>query len=287
MEQKLSEHDRKEQELEESRKVNRMVLITIVAVAVIALLIYGYGQVNYPHQKEISGVMVYSKVPFSDMAAPSGIWMESGGNSSVFTCKMELAAVFGPSVSGKPYKVYVEQVDSDEKPPVIHIEPKTARIEGEGYGLLNACHVFVCMMNNISCPEDFSEIYYIMKNSKNMNIVLGSDVYGAGIRGYTEIMTSLGAMQRLNNATIRSYLKEGDVCKLSTEYHLFNTTKKNITTTCNIHNAIYVQNSDKNEIRVSGDKIFVTGDEDHIYASSIIVRDIIAPSLIESMYEAE
>lgn len=275
-------------------------LILLVAIAVvIALSAYFYTELNkvpyhsFPNIASVCGVDIHSKIPVTEFQTKKNVYLFTTEDEIANTCNLEISAVSTPDRQG--YQIYIERESLG-----IYLDNKSAYIRGEtDEELLKACHVFLCIREGIDCPENLMEIRNITLSHKDLIVVLDNTTGGPAVRGYIELLGVLGFIQAQmvdangdgiveqgevdnNTVWIYPYVMGDDVCKLQpfrSVIEVLNIT--NDTTTCDFNSGIYLMNSeDRNEIKIVRDKIIISGDDEHIHAGAIIVRDILSPEWI-------
>lgn len=283
---------------EETKSRWRWILPLVLIIGILVLVYVYSNRPNYRYTAQISGVNVYSAIPLSELQTWKALSLYNSSGKAATTCNFELSAISIP----------------DRKGPIVRIEKgisgiyimnnRSAYIRGSSEDeILDSCHEFACLIGGITCPEDFNEIRHIVMNSQDINLVLDSRAGGtAGPKAYAELLGALGYLQAIlvdknkdgmieqkeidqNTIWIYPYLMQGDTCTLQpfrSIVEILNTT--NESRDCYISPAIYIIKSDKNEIKVDDLKIILSGDEQHIMAESIIVRDILSPKWIRAMY---
>ena len=66
-------------------------------------------------------------------------------------------------------------------------------------------------------------------------------------------------------------------------YQSMNITSKTVND-CDI-DGIFIRKSEKNEIKVAGGRIILSGDDEHLHSEEMLVFDIIAPELRQLMHQ--
>lgn len=283
-----------------------------VIIAFVGILL-GYGgynflinrQENYPYQDEISQVKIYSKIPIKNLEFWSN-WDriallksdESSGKGGI-TCNFEISAISPQSREG--YKVQVEKGNKG-----IYIHEKFAYIRGNTDDeILQSCHVFSCLISKVKCPENFLEFQEKIPYENEMNLILDTKLGAAGVKAYSEILGVFGFIQAIivdidkdrkfseyeksiNKVFIYPYLKNGSECKLQQFKNLVQESKGNESKICeNISSGIFLLSSQEtqgSEIKIQDNKIFIYGNENTIYKGAVIVRDILSPEWIRTVY---
>ncbi len=269
----------------------------ILIVGILALIYVYSNRTDYRYGTEVGGVNIYSTIPLSELQTWNSLFLYNSSEKAGITCNFELSAISIPGRNGHVVRI-------ERGTPGVYVNNRSAYIRGNSEEeILNSCHAFACLIEGIKCPENFSEIREIILNSEDINLVLDNRVGGiAGPKVYAELLGALGYLQAIlvdknrdgvieqkeidqNTVWIYPYLMEGDNCTLQpfrSIVEVLNTT--NQSRDCYISPAIYIIKSDKNEIRVDDSKIILSGDEEHLMAESIIVRDILSPEWIRAMY---
>lgn len=279
-----------------SGKIKVALFLIILVASFIGIRTYSN---SYPYSAKVSGVEVRSKIPLEKIQGWVDLALENTSGGAELTCNFELAAVSVPNRRG--YKIRVERGEQG-----VYVREVEAYIQGKTDDeLLDACHVFACLRENIKCPDNFTVIRKIIENTDDFNVIVDSDVSGAGARGYAEILGALGFLQAsrvdinkdgfldkgelaVNSVFIHSYVRENKFeCvqqPLSNLVQAINMSSNNSRRDCIISPGIYVTKSGVNEIRVDGYKIILAGDDEHLHTEAIILRDIISPKWIRAVY---
>lgn len=286
-------------------KINLGIVLPVIAILLISVIAYLYfesdkfSQKEFPYSANVAGIEVYSKIPISEFQNKKAVFLFETQDKIATTCNFEISAVSTPERRG--YEVYIER-----KPVGVYIDNNSAHIQGEtDEELLKACHVFLCLRGGIECPENLMEIQNITLNSRDMILVLDNKTGAPAVRGYAELLGVLGFIQAQivdadkngiieqdevdkNDVWIYPYVMEDDLCKLQpfkSVIEILNIT--NDTTECDFRSGIFLERSDKNEIRIEGDKVIISGDDEHIHTGAVIVRDILSPEWIRVYYGLE
>ncbi len=267
--------------------MNNKILISLMIIA--SLFVSGCigGSEEYKYSEKISGVNVYSDIQLSDFSGWDELLLISKDDKTIRQCNLELTAI-SKSITHGP-EVTIEKNNEGGINPGIYIHKNSIEIKGRNDAeIMSACHVFACLAGNITCPGNLNKIHDITSNANRLNIIRDADMFsGEGFLGYIELMQYLGKLQTDNfgkdkNFYIYPYAKENGVCKLlpfENYYQIINETVANQTENdCNM-DGIFLHRSDKNEIKVVGNKIMLYGDDEHLRNEVIIVSDIILPDL--------
>lgn len=262
------------------------IIFTSAFILLLTLGCIGSGD-KYKYSETIGGISVYSDIPISEVENWDKMLPGHKNDTSARSCVLEISSVLSSSGEGPEVKIEKSDVTG------IYIRANSANIKGRNDDdIMKACHIFVCIKEGITCPENLTKIKDIM-NSDRLITVIGEDVQGAGVRGYAEIMISLGYLQAENldrgkASFIVPFIKQGGVCKLQpfqNKYQIINETLANETVNnCDVK-GIFMEKSDRNEIIIEDNRIRLLGDDKHLYSESIIVSDVIAPELRLKMHQ--
>jgi len=266
------------EELKGTEKSGDMWKIAIFFLIVGLILGYYYLQKINVHITTIYGVEVNSDTPVTEISKWDYIALYNNTNVAATTCNFELIGIKPLSLKG--HKILIEQGKNG-----IYIRSGNAYIRGEDdLKILNSCHVFACLLNDIKCPDDFSILRWAALNMNRINLVIDESIYGKSAQGIIELQYALGAIQAMTNSEENIYLKNESSCTLKIIRNITGLPKiMNETRDCNIIPRIYIGYSDKNQILVDKGNIFVYGNDDHLYNELVIVRDVLAPDLREKL----
>ncbi len=286
----------------------KTILITIIffAIGVVVVDILFFTP-HYSYFTRVAGVEVKSDTPFSEVYGWRNIKLVDSDDGDILICNFELSAISLPDRNGHLIKIKKSNYGNTG----IYIHRGSVTIEGDSsYNLLNACHAFACLRDNITCPDDLSLIRKKILDLKRINVILDSNIGVDGVSGYGDTLAALGYIQAktakphdLNNdglitkneiedsivqnmLLIFPYMMYGNKCKAQP----FNSALQRINTTNETFNcseltpSIRFIKSDRNRISIDGDNIIIEGDDIHIHTGAIIVRDIIAPEFILNLY---
>ena len=284
-----------------NQTLKALLMIALVAVVVSGAL-YLNSTLDQPQllNKTVMGVKVYSKIPLSSFSDKKVLGLHTyNGTTAETTCNFELSST-SSSVDRKGYDVQIER-----KPQSIFLDRNGAFINGETDDeILAACHAFLCLRDNISCPSNLMDARELYLRNKEMLIIVDNRTSSSGLRGFTELLAELGYIQakladtnkngvleasEIQNNTyhIYPYIMEGDNCVLQqfkSAIQSFNIT--NNTAPCiGFTSGIYISPSSHNQIQIEGRKILISGDDDHLFTESVIVRDILEPEWIRAYYK--
>jgi len=279
---------------------NRRMLVIIILVS--AAILVGAYILNRPSVQtySVSGVKVTSEIPLSELQKRTYISLYNTTKSKAeLTCKFELSAISTGDPRG--YRIRIEQGDAG-----IYLGKKEAVIRGSTeQEILNTCHVFACMRDNITCPGNFLEMKMMVEKADSVAVVLDANAGAEGGKGYAEIIGALSYIQAsivdknrdgiMNQAEIDNntffiypFLKENGSCTQQPLHNLVeNLSKSNLSRDCNMEDAIYLLNSPENRMRLEGARIILSGDSDGLHTESIILRDVLAPGWIRRLYGLE
>jgi hypothetical protein len=282
-------------------------LKALLAISFIAVIISGVMYLNSAldqpklMNKTVMGVTVYSKINLSIFMDQKVLGLHLNNGTAERTCNFELSST-ALSVDPKGYDVQIQR-----KPMGIFLDRKGALIMGETDDeMLQACHAFLCLRDNISCPNNLMDARELYLKNTDMVIVLDNRSGSAGIRGFTELLAELGYLQakladtdkdgiveaneiKNNTYHIYPYIMDGNDCVLqefNNALQSFNIT--NDTAPCSdFTSGIFISPSTHNRIEIEGRKILIYGDEDHLFTECVIVRDIIEPEWIRAYYQLD
>ncbi|MFH0860616.1 MAG: hypothetical protein V1921_05400 [Candidatus Altiarchaeota archaeon] len=274
------------------RKASVIIVLTIVAFAV------GYYVINpdtsYKHNERIAGVSVKSNIPLEDLSGWDDIGLLKSDDLAILACNFELSAVSGTPVS----REYIVNVEKGEQG--VYVENRAnAYIRGMNSSeLLDACHVFACLISNVSCSDKFLDIDTIFWNTNAINVIIDGNISGPGTRAYAELLGPIAFYQAQhadinrdgifqneeileNDVFIIAYIREGDVCAIQPMTNAIQKVNaSNETVDCDlVKPAIVLEESPANEIRIIGDNtVYLYGNAERLHAEAIIIGDIIAPA---------
>ena len=302
------------------------VILLVAIVGVIALSAYFYidsSRVPYhsfPHIANVCGVDIYSKISVTEFQTKKGVYLFTTQEGVANTCNFEISAVSTPDREG--YRIHMEREPMEENNLVswlyvnalgyehpkqgIYLDDNSAYIRGESdEEFLKACHIFLCLREGMDCPENLLMIRNITLNQKDIILVLDNKTGAPAVRAYAELLGVLGFVQAQimdankngvieqeevdeNKVWIYPYVMSDGSCKLQpfrSAIEILNIT--NDTTKCDFRSGIYLLKSDKNEIRIEGSKVIISGDDEHIHTGAVIVRDILSPEWMRVYYSLE
>ncbi|HEX55185.1 MAG TPA: hypothetical protein ENF49_03555 [Candidatus Altiarchaeales archaeon] len=291
-------------EIEESNRENRITLLVlgiiffVIGIAVFLSLNSGFDS-NYKYEEIVSGVNVYSKIPFEDFQKINRFYLEKNPDDAGLICNFEISAT--SNINRLGYKVVIEDGEMG-----VYIDKNVAHIRGNNDGeKLRACRAFICLNKGINCTENIEQIRDLIIRKRVANVIIGENISGAGLRGYGEILGALGYLQAsnirdlngdrtINKSEIKEtlivilpYIQNGSICNLqpiTTHFQRYNQT--NMSVDCYIVTpSIRLVKSKRNAIRFYDNDLILEGDDEHLNIESIIVRDAIAPELILKIYD--
>ncbi|MCX6695816.1 MAG: hypothetical protein NTU61_05925 [Candidatus Altiarchaeota archaeon] len=285
---------------EQERKIIRV--LAIIAVISVAALAVGYFM-NQPKVEKysVSGVPVESELTLAEFQRMYYISLYNTTQSKAeLTCKFELSAISSGDPRG--YRIKIEEGETG-----IQLGRTSAVIRGRSDNeLLKACHVFACMRDNLTCPQDFAALLWKVEGADSVGIVLDSSAGEEAGRTYAELMGVLGYMQakhvdknmdgifsqdEINNNTffIYPFLKVNDTCFMQPVHSLVqNLSGSNATYSCDLPDAIYLLPSEEeNRLAVEGSKIILSGDGRRIHTAGVILRDSLDPEWILRVYNLQ
>ena len=278
-------------------KIKAASALVIVAV-IAACAVYVYNQQDVPrYSKKVAGVQVYSNIPFEDFSKKKVVALiDMPGTKAETTCNFEISAV--STLDPKGYLVRMER-----KPAAVYLDWKEATLSGESdEEILAACHAFICLRDEIACSADIMDIKNITLKNMDMVIVLDNRAGPAAMKGFVELSGALGFLQaqlvdkdrngiveqsEVNESKIHiySYIMQGEVCKLQHFQDALQITNvTNDTTECNFKSGIILERSKSNAITIDGRRIIISGDDEHIFIASVIVRDILSPEYVRFLH---
>ncbi|MEA1924973.1 MAG: hypothetical protein U9M95_03800 [Candidatus Altiarchaeota archaeon] len=260
---------------------------------------------SYNHETTIAGVKVESDVPLEEVTSWRYIDLRDSKDRDILTCNFELSAISLHDRNG--HAIIVQKSESTG----IYIRQGSVLIEGDSSSnLLNACHAFACLRENVSCPDDLDLIYRKSREWKRINVLLDSRLGVDAVSGYGDLLGALGYLQAqtsgpsdLNNDDVitRQEMEESmeDKMLLIFPYSLdgstctsqpFNSALQQINKTGDVFDcseltpSIRFLKSDRNRVSVEDGNIIVEGDDIHVHTGAILLRDIIAPDFIARLY---
>ncbi|RLI93267.1 MAG: hypothetical protein DRO89_00435 [Candidatus Altiarchaeales archaeon] len=284
---------------EEKGKISKAILAVIILSGIAVMVIHLKQPVTYPYASTVAGVNVHSQIPISEIQYLKNIALFNNSNKAATTCNFELSAI--STVDRYGYRVFIERGEKG-----IYVQRNAVYIRGNtDREILQACNVFSCIREGIECPENLWEIRDIIVNSKRINVILDINLKGPALRGYGDVLGALGYIQgenvlrdingdgkierwevEENLIRIFPHIKEDNECKLqpiSTAFQKLNAT--NETFNCSeLHPSIMFTKAEKNAIEVKNGDVIISGDDDHIGSACIILRDVISPEFIRSLY---
>ena len=284
---------------EEKGKISKAILAVIILSGIAVMAIHLKQPVTYPYTSTVAGVNVHSQIPISEIQYLKNIALFNNSNKAATTCNFELSAI--STVDRYGYRVFIERGEKG-----IYVQRNAVYIRGNtDREILQACNVFSCIREGIECPENLWEIRDIIVNSKRINVILDINLKGPALRGYGDVLGALGYIQgenvlrdingdgkierwevEENLIRIFPHIKEDNECKLqpiSTAFQKLNAT--NETFNCSeLHPSIMFTKAEKNAIEVKNGDVIISGDDDHIGSACIILRDVISPEFIRSLY---
>jgi len=271
-------------------KINNKILILIVILASVSVFAFISGCISdeakkYKYFEKVGGINVYSDIPISEVENwDDDVLLIHKNNTAIIGCNLELSAVSQSNYKGP--EIHIEEGDKTG----IYIHKNSAEIKGKNnIDIMNACHSFVCLKEGIVCPENLNKIRDII-DINHLNVILDNKTEGKSVHGYIEMFEAIGHMQ-INSIDL--YLMDDDTCKLQRkllrvsgvyqEINISNIPNKTVNN-CNI-DGIFIQKSDKNEIKIEGKRIILLGDDEHLHSEEILVSDLIAPDLRLGMHK--
>lgn len=258
---------------------NKFLILIIIAASAFTLGCID-GERDYEYSETIAGVNVYSDIPLSELANWDDVLLLHKNESAVIRCNLELSAISRSNYIGP--EIRIEESDKTG----IYILPDSAGISGKnGTDIMRACHAFACLKEGIACDENLNTISCII-DPVHLNVILDNTASGESIVGFIELFQAFGYAQI---RSIDTYLMENNTCKLIKKVRRIGTIYENVNVTdeivndCNI-NGLFIRKSNINEIKIIGEKIILSGDDEHLYSEEIIVSDIIAPNFRQEMH---
>ncbi len=268
------------------------------------ILLFIYASVYYLSRPNttttyVSGIKVVSEIPLENLASPKYNYIalyNTTETNSELTCKFGLSAISQPNIKG--YRIVITEGDTG-----IYLGQKEAQIKGRNQEeLLDACHTFMCMREEIDCPE-FSKLRWFALNAETMSIILDKEAGMDGGRGYAELVGVLSYIQSklvdtnkdgfmeqkeidANKFFIFPFIMENGSCTPQPFHNLVeNWTGGNDSFDCNeLDPAIMIKISDEKSIKIDGRRIILSGDDKTLHDESVILRDAIAPDWIRRVY---
>ncbi len=258
---------------------------------------------NYTYNTTVAGVNIYSTTSFSELKNWKNIVLSNPTNKAATTCNLELLAI--STQYGRRYRVYVESGDAG-----VYVNNTSAYILWQTEDdILDACHAFACLRDNLICPDDLQRARDIVLNAKSISVIIDGRVREAGVRGYQELFGVLGYIQAQealkdtdgdgeisrqeledNLLLIYPYIMNGSTCTSQP----FNSILQRVNITGNetfdcdkLDPSIQLISSDRNEIKITDDRITISGGDEEIHTAAVIIRDVLSPQYIRKIYGIE
>lgn len=286
---------------EEKTSKTTLIAVLLLAAGAVVLLISQLSAPSYTYNSEVAGVGVHSQVPLSSLQDIRYIALYNNTDAAATTCNFELAALSTSSSSG--YKVLVESGDAG-----VFILRDRAYIRGRTDDeIIRACNVFACIQQGIECSATMWNMSTLIREKKQINVMLDKNLRGSAMRGYGDVLGALGYIQagsvvyedvngdgKINNADIEvnlikifPHIKDGNICAIqpiTTTYQRLNETDNETFECDKLWPAIVFQKSNVSRIYYEGGQLIVAGDDDRVGAGAIIVRDALSPEFIRKYY---
>jgi hypothetical protein len=270
----------------------------VFVLLLLAGAVYLFTETGKPVKAEsVMGVTVYSAIPLEEFQNKTTVGLLAPAGKAETTCTFEIRGA--SNLDTKGYMIHLER-----KPMGLYLEQNDAYIRGESDDdLLQACHAFMCLRDNISCDSSLMLLKNITLRNNDMIIVIDNRTGGKAGQGYSELLGALGFLQaqrvdtnndgQINSSEMNKskihiypYIQYGDNCQLQQFKNVLQTFNiTNDTVSCDlINNGIFLTPSKMNQITIDGRKIMIEGDDAHIHTGAMIVRDILSPEFIRAYY---
>ncbi|OYT27758.1 MAG: hypothetical protein B6U97_00390 [Candidatus Altiarchaeales archaeon ex4484_96] len=288
-----------------AERIKYIAVAVFFFVAGVLAVYYLFSTPDYSYQTNIAGVSIKSDIPFSEVTLWRYINLRDSADRDILTCNFELSAISLPDRQG--HVIDVRKADSTG----VYIKGDSVLIEGDSsHSLLNACHAFACLRDNISCPDDLDIIYRASGQWKRVNVLLDSRLGVDAVSGYGDVLGALGYLQAAtaqakdldndgvitpeemresmeqNMLLIFPYSMNGSKCvsqPFSSALQQVNKTGE-LFDCSELTPSIRFNSSESNKITFDGGNIIIEGDDIHVHTGAILVRDIIAPDFISKLY---
>ena len=145
---------------------------------------------------------------------------------------------------------------------------------------------------DVTYPENMSKIRDIVADSYEINIIWDGRIsardYPKSFNGTQALYHAIGVLSSSEGSPeyVYSYIKENESCYLDSSLTFkdvpkpFSQPALKTPQSCDIDQAIYILVSDKNEVRIEGSRIYLLGDDEHLYEEEINVSRVIAPAIL-------
>jgi len=283
------EEEGKSRETDEKKANYTPIIWILIFLIVVVFSAYTYLSLTrplgpeddtYPYSSRVLGIDVKSKIPFDSLQNFKTITLLNSSDKAIMSCNYELSAL---SVLDR--KAYLVKIEQDN--PGVYIRDDGAWIRGRNnQEVLTACTVFACLREGITCPENLMRIPEILASQERVNLIIDGNLGEKTFqRGIVTIGYAMGMLQSQSKAPIYTWLMYNNTCFLATVLNTSGLSKPNGTedVSCDSLGGIYLLNSDRGEIKIHSDRIMLEGNDDQVYAETVIVQNIIAPNLRERL----
>lgn len=251
----------------------------------------------------ILGVTVESEIPLGDVQGWRDIVLMDSEDKAITSCNFELSAI--SNLAKKGYRVNVGYGETG-----ITIHSNSADIQGETpEDILQACHAFACLRGNITCPDNLQQARDVVLNAKTIGLIIDDRLRGAGVRGYQELFGVLGYIQAQealkdtdgdgsiskeeldeNLILIYPYIMNGSTCTpqpYNSILQMVNVTGNETFDCDELDPSIQLISSDRNEIKITDDRITISGGDEEVHTAAVIIRGVLSPQYIRKIYGIE
>lgn len=274
-------------------------ITVLLAVLAVAAFLYGYWATrpegepkpaDYPIQEVLYGARIYSTIPPEKVASWNDLALYDNPLPAALSCNLEFS-----SLKPNPQIKY-QEVEITDGESGIYIQENKAAIKGANPDeILYNCHVFSCLLSNITCPRNLEEITGVMWFADEFNVILDANLSSQAAAAYTELLAPLSYYQSMradvngdgvlddsevarNTLLIRPYLMSDGSCVPQPLRNLIqNLTVSNESVPCDFASGVFIEGGGVNGIMVDGERIFLRGDTNSLRASAIILGDVVAP----------
>jgi len=279
-----------EKEKTEGKGVNYNAIIKILIILIpIVFGAYAYLSLtriidpandSYPYSSRVLGIDVRSKIPLASIQNFKTITLLNSSDEAITSCNYELSGL-----SILDIKAYLVRIERDN--PGVYIKDDGAWIRGRNnQEILEACSAFACLREGIICPDSLLQLPGILASQERINLIIDSSLGEKSFqRGIITVGYALGTVQSQSKAPIYTWLMHDDTCFLATVLNSSGLSKPNGTenVSCDSLDGISLRNSSRGEIKIHGNGIILQGNDDQVYAETVIVQNIIAPDLRERL----
>jgi len=238
------------------------------------------------HLANVGGVSVVSTIPIEEVRAWKKLALLRSSDPAITTCNFEIAAVS----KGDRYAPVIKISKGETG---IYITKNKVEIKGKNdEELLKACHAFLCLRDNITCPSDWNTIKTIFWESRELNLIVDANLSGTAATSYAELLGVLSYVQsarmdlgRESKIYIHPYLRIDKKCFPQPLHNFHQNLSVNSSSpqNCEIP-GLHIYRGRKNAIYMEGGKVILEAEESKIHTGVVILRDAIAPDYIRAIY---